>query len=151
MQLQKFTQEGSIYTLKKYLTFKIIILVGTSVMVAIGWKADMPFLTWLFGILTVLNLITMLTDKLTIDTQSKVIKARMGIYMQYFEIPFDKIINFEVFTMTINFIRSGVYLNVYHENTKGKEKVKKLAQSMSKKYIQEVLNEIDEILEHDKR
>lgn len=151
MQLQKFIQEGPVYTLKKNLTFKIIVLVGTTAMIVLGWKSDIVFLVWLFGILTLLNLITMLTDKLTIDTQSKIIKGKTGIYMQSFEIPFDKIINFEVFTMTTNFIRTGIYLNVYYENTNGKEKVKKLAQSMSKKYIQEVLNEIDEILEHDKR
>lgn len=146
-QFKYFEQEGSVYRFKPQYIVKIVIAV---IIAALTWlfyfKLDAPIFASIVGLLGIMVVITLFTDKFEIDTNRKEINLRQGIYMQSRNIPFDKFINFEMLTMTTNFIRSGVHLNLNYYNDKGKEKVMKVAQSMSKMHIQKIINEVDEIL-----
>lgn len=145
-QYKYFSQEGGVYKFKPQTVYKIVIMVLLLIVSIFCWKADIPFLVLLFGALAVMIIVTLFTDKFEIDTQSKMINLRQGIYMQSRNVPFDKIVTFEMLTTTTNFVRSSVALNLYYLNDKGKEKVMKVAQGISKTHIQNILNEVDEIL-----
>lgn len=150
-QFKYFEQEGDIYKFKPQYIVKIVIAVLVATLTWLFYfKLDAPIFATILLLLVIMVVITLFTDKFEIDTNLKEINLRQGIYMQSKIIPFDKFINFEMFTMTTNFIRSGVHLNLYYYNEKGKEKVMKVAQSMSKMHIQKILNEIDEILENER-
>jgi hypothetical protein len=110
------------------------------------WKIEVKWMVAVFALLIVMILITLFTDKFQIDTNHKVINLRQGIYMQSREVPFDRIVTFEMLTTTTNFVRSSVVLNLYYLNDKGKEKVMKVAQGISKTHMQNILNEVDEIM-----
>lgn len=147
-QYKYFEKEGSVYKFKPQYIVKILIAV---LVAGLTWlfyfKLDAPIFASILLLLVLMVVITLFTDKFEIDTHGKEINLRQGIYMQRRNITFDKIIGFEMFTTSINFIRSSVALNLYYENDNGKEKVMKVAQSMSKMHIQKIINEVDEILE----
>ena len=147
-QLEYFTKESGTYKFKPKIAFKIIMSILLLGVVIAGYTTKVPAFSWLFGILLVMIVVTIFTDKFEIDTNRKMIVLRQGIYMQSRSVPFDKIVGFEMFTTSVNLVRSSVALNLYYENEKGKEKVIKVAQSMSKKHIQKIMNEVDDILEH---
>ena len=148
-QFKYFTQEGSLYKFKPQTVYKIVIMVLLLALSIFCWKADITFLVLLFCTLAVMIIFTLFTDKFEIDTQSKMIYIRQGIYMQTRNVPFDKIVTFEMLTTTTNFVRSSVALNLYYLNDNDKEKVIKVAQGISKTHMQKILNEIDEIMGHE--
>lgn len=149
MDFKYFTNESGVYKFKAQTLFKFIICFLLFGLVIAGWLLKATVISWLFGILLIMVVITIFVDKFEIDTNRKIINVKQGIMMQGGEVSFERIINFEMLTTTTNFIRSSVQLNLYYFNDKGKEKVVKVAVGMSKKHMQNILNEIDEILEND--
>ncbi|WP_300672431.1 hypothetical protein [Soonwooa sp.] len=145
-QYKYFSQEGSSYSFKPQYIVKSAIVLMLIGLCWVFWKVDIKWMVAVFALLSVMIIITLFTDKFQIDTNHKVINLRQGIYMQSREVPFDKIITFEMLTTTTNFIRSSVVLNLYYLNDKGKEKVMKVAQGISKTHMQNILNEVDEIM-----
>lgn len=145
-QYKYFSQEGSSYSFKPQYIVKSAIVLMLIGLCWVFWKVDIKWMVAVFALLSVMIIITLFTDKFQIDTNHKVINLRQGIYMQSREVPFDKIVTFEMLTTTTNFIRSSVVLNLYYLNDKGKEKVMKVAQGISKTHMQNILNEVDEIM-----
>lgn len=146
-QYKYFEKEGSVYKFKPQTVYKAIIAILVFGLAIFCWITDVKILAGIFALLCSMIVVTMFSDKFEINTNKETIELKQGIYMQSRSIPFDKIIGFEMFTTSINFIRSSVALNLYYENDNGKEKVMKVAQSMSKMHIQKIINEVDEILE----
>ena len=150
-QYKYFSQEGSLYKFKPQIIYKVVILILLVGLCIMCWKIDTKPLIFLFGILAAMIAVTLFTDKFEIDTNHKVINLRQGIYMQSREVPFDRIVTFEMLTTTTNFVRSSVVLNLYYLNDKGKEKVMKVAQGISKTHMQNILNEVDEIMGYEQQ
>lgn len=150
-QYKYFSQEGSSYFFKPQYIVKSVIALMLVGLCWVFWKIEVKWMVAVFALLIVMILITLFTDKFQIDTNHKVINLRQGIYMQSREVPFDRIVTFEMLTTTTNFVRSSVVLNLYYLNDKGKEKVMKVAQGISKTHMQNILNEVDEIMGYEQQ
>lgn len=141
-----FTQEGNSYKYNEPKTIKIILILLFVGLAVVSYNKNAIPITKFWAALILSGLITMLTNKFVIDTDRKLIHAKCGIFMSSKTIPFDKIVDFEILTSSVNFIPSAVFINIYYTNTKGKEKLAKAVQAFSKTRIQNVLNEVDEIM-----
>ena|SRR5690554_1167319 len=146
MNLKHFTKEGNIYKMKVQKTFAII-LIGGLLLVAYGsYYAEISTLPWVFFALAVLSAVAIASKKLEIDLDKGEIRSKIGLVKPAVVIPIDKIQNFELFSMSQNFIRTNTALNVYYINKNGKEKSAGIAQGFTLKAMQNILNEIEEIL-----
>jgi|SRR5690554_4820640 len=149
MNLKHFTKEGNVYTMKPQFGMAII-LIGGLLLVAFGsYYADIMGLMWVMLALAVLSFLAIMTKKLTIDMNKKEIHAKVGLVKPAVVIPIDSIQNFELYSLSQNFIRTNTALNVYYINKKGKEKSSGIAQGFTTSAMQNILNEIEEILAND--
>ncbi len=147
--MKHFTQDGNLYKKKAQITVNIILVVGLLVIAYAGYYAKAPAMMWVFLGLAVFSFLGTITQRLVIDLDNRVISGKMALLKPSFRIPIDNIQNFELYSLSQNFIRTNTALNLYYINDKGKEKVTSIAQAFSMKPIQNILNEIEEILEKD--
>src|SRR5690554_1429812 len=149
MNLKHFTKEGNVYSMKTQKTFAIILIGGLLLVTFATYYAEMPTLPWVFLVLAILSAISIISKKLTIDMNKKEIHAKVGLVKPAVVIPIDSIQNFELYSLSQNFIRTNTALNVYYINKKGKEKSSGIAQGFTTSAMQNILNEIEEILAND--
>lgn len=140
-------ESAGLYKMKQSAGFAIVV-VGALLLFAFGAMA--AGLTWAAVVMilfAVLGIMGFVNRKVLIDMNRKVIKGKRGIIVPEYEIPFDKIQNWEFHSMNyLGFLTVNTSLNLYYLNEAGKEKVETLAIGFRKAYIQKVKNEIDQIL-----
>lgn len=150
-QLKYFTQEGNIYKMKVKYGFSIFLIAVMLGFTVVGIRTNNQPVIWIFAVLTILIFLSLMTRSLTVDMNKRQIKSKIAFLRPNIEVSIDDIQNFELFTVKNNFITTNVYLNVIYVK-KGKEKAVSIAQGFTKKPMQNVLNEIEEIFEkHDNK
>ncbi|PZP45707.1 MAG: hypothetical protein DI598_12965 [Pseudopedobacter saltans] len=146
--MKYFEQQGSVYVKKKNYTFPVILCIILLVVAFWGFKSESMGVFWVFIILTAIFIASAMTQKLIVDVSSQTVEAKFGLIKPLAKVSFADIQTFEVLTTSVNFIRSSVYLNMYYMKN-GKEKCVAIAQSYSKKNIQDVYNELQDILNNE--
>lgn len=149
MNLKHFKKEGNVYTMKPQYAMAIILIGGLLLFAFGAYYAAIMGLMWVMLALAVLSFWAIRTKKLSIDKNKRVIYAKNGLVQPAVIISIDSIQNFELYSLSQNFIRTNTALNVYYRNENGKEKSVGIAQGFTLSAMQSILNEIEEILADD--
>lgn len=139
-----FRKEGNRYIMKRQYGFNLVIVSGLAIMTGIGFNSDNKAMMWIFGILAMLCLLSVFTEKMEIDLDEKVMLIKRGLIRPEIRIPFSDITNYEMSRLIYIFIPVNTALNVWYSSS-GKEKVAIVAQGFSKSALQRILNDIEEI------
>ncbi|KFF06446.1 hypothetical protein [Flavobacterium reichenbachii] len=147
--LQKFTKIENQYVMKRQHGFGLIVVLGMAAFAFAGLWFKNTAMIWIFGILTVLCLISIFVNHVVIDISRREIIIKNGLMIPPVQIPFDNIVNFELVRMKQYFITINVSLNLYYLKNE-KEQCSGIAQGLTTRSMQNLLNEIQEILkEHE--
>ncbi|UIR57098.1 hypothetical protein LZQ00_04615 [Sphingobacterium sp. SRCM116780] len=146
-QLKHFTQEGHVYKLKPQYVFNSIFITLLLLVAALGAYMQEPMMMWIPLIVAILAGISMFNKSLIIDMNNKEIRVRKGLIPIAATIPITDIQNFELFAMKQLLITTNTMLNVYYLKNE-KRKSANLAQGFTKKAMQNILNEIQEIIDY---
>jgi hypothetical protein len=138
--LQKFTKKGNQYVMKRQYGFGLIIVFGMAALAFAG--------IWIFGILTVLCLISLFINHVVLDMNRKVILIKNGLIIPPVQIPLSDFVNFELVRIKQYFVTINVSLNLYYLKN-GKEQCTGIAQGFTTRAMQNLLNEIHEIIKTD--
>ena len=65
--LQKFTKKGNQYVMKRQYGFGLIVVFGMAALAFVGIGLKKPVMIWIFGILTLLCLISLFINYVVID------------------------------------------------------------------------------------
>ncbi|RZJ52079.1 MAG: hypothetical protein EOO44_12915 [Flavobacterium sp.] len=144
--LKKFSLNGEQYVMKRQYGFGLIIVFAMAALAFAGIWFKNSIMVWIFGILTVLCLISIFLNHVVIDISRKEIIIKNGLIIPPVQIHFDDFVNFELVKMKQYFITTNVSLNLYYLKN-GKEKCTGIAQGLTTRSMQNLLNEIQEILE----
>jgi hypothetical protein len=146
--LQKFTKKGNQYVMKRQYGFGLIIVFGMAALAFAGIWLKKPVMIWIFGILTVLCLISLFINHVVLDMNRKVILIKNGLIIPPVQIPLSDFVNFELVRIKQYFVTINVSLNLYYLKN-GKEQCTGIAQGFTTRAMQNLLNEIHEIIKTD--
>ncbi|MEL1252976.1 hypothetical protein AAEO57_04250 [Flavobacterium sp. DGU38] len=143
--LQKFTKNGNQYVMKRQYGFGLFVVLGMAAFAFAGVLTKNTTMIWIFGILTVVCLISIFINHVVIDMNQKEILIKNALIIPPVRIPFSDFVNFEVVRTTQYFITINVSLNLYYMKN-GKELCSGVAQGLTARSMQNLLNEIQEII-----
>lgn len=146
--MKHFTQAGNIYTFKQQRAFNAIIILLTLVFAFLGYYANLPALMWICLAVAVLMALAVAKNKLYIDMDKREIHIKVGLVKPVTSIPLENIETFEFGSLRYIFVRINVSLTLYYMED-GKERSLLIAQGLSKKAMQDIYNEIQEIIGDD--
>lgn len=146
--LQKFTKKGNQYVMKRQYGFGLFVVLGMAAFAFAGIWMKNTTMIWIFGILTVLCLISIFINHVVIDMNQKEILIKNALIIPLIRIPFSDFVNFEVVRTTQYFVTINVSLNLYYLKN-GKEQCCGVAQGLTARSMQNLLNEIEEIIKAD--
>ncbi|NML39560.1 EbsA family protein [Chitinophaga sp. G-6-1-13] len=144
-QPKRFTREGNVYKMKPQYGFSIIAIALALGLAYLGFHIKSPAVVWIFLALAVIFILSAFTKSLVVDMDKKVINAKMALIKPAYTIPIEDIQHFELYSLRTNFITTNTTLNVYFLKD-GKEKSASLAQGITKRAMQNILNDIEEII-----
>ncbi|MFB9109295.1 hypothetical protein [Flavobacterium gyeonganense] len=146
--LQKFTKNGNQYVMKRQYGFGLIVVFGMAAFAFAGVLISNTAMIWIFGILTVLCLISVFINHVVIDMGQREILIKNALIIPPVRIPLSDFVNFEVVRTTQYFVTINVSLNLYYMKN-GKEQCSGIAQGFTARSMQNLLNEIQEIINTD--
>ncbi|MDQ5929951.1 MAG: hypothetical protein QG594_1733 [Bacteroidota bacterium] len=146
--LQKFTKNGNQYVMKRQYGFGLIVVFGMAAFAFGGVLISNTAMIWIFGILTILCLISIFINHVVIDMGQKEILIKNALIIPPVRIPLSDFVNFEVVRTTQYFVTINVSLNLYYMKN-GKEQCSGIAQGFTARSMQNLLNEIQEIINTD--
>lgn len=98
--LQKFTKNGNQYVMKRQYGFGLFVVLGMAAFAFAGIWMKNTTMIWIFGILTVLCLISIFINHVVIDMNQKEILIKNALIIPPIRIPFSDFVNFEVVRTT---------------------------------------------------
>lgn len=146
--LQKFTKNGNQYVMKRQYGFGLIVVFGMAAFAFAGVLISNSAMIWIFGILTILCLISVFINHVVIDMNQKEILIKNALIIPPVRISLSDFVNFEVVRTTQYFVTINVSLNLYYMKN-GKEQCSGVAQGFTSRSMQNLLNEIQEIINTD--
>jgi hypothetical protein len=146
--LQKFTKNGNQYVMKRQYGFGLIVVFGMAAFAFAGVLINNTAMIWIFGILTILCLISVFINHVVIDMDQKEILIKNALILPPVRIPLSDFVNFEVVRTTQYFFTINVSLNLYYMKN-GKEQCSGIVQGFTARSMQNLLNEIQEIINTD--
>jgi hypothetical protein len=146
--LQKFTKNGNQYVMKRQYGFGLIVVFGMAAFAFGGVLISNTAMIWIFGILTILCLISVFINHVVIDMDQKEILIKNALIIPPVRISLSDFVNFEVVRTTQYFVTINVSLNLYYMKN-GKEQCSGIAQGFTARSMQNLLNEIQEIINTD--
>ncbi|MBO9592784.1 MAG: hypothetical protein J7599_07730 [Niabella sp.] len=144
--LKHFTAEGNVYKMKPsyFLPVAIIILLPL-LSYFILREGKYPVIGWLLLALAVLGFLGMISRSLVIDLNTREIRAKAALLRPAVRIPLSDFQNFELHQIKQGFVTTNTSLNICYLKD-GKTKRALIAQSVTTRAMQRILNEIDEII-----
>jgi hypothetical protein len=146
--LQKFTKNGNQYVMKTQYGFALFVVFGMLTLTFAGIGMKNTAMIWIFGILTILCTISIFINHVVIDMDQKEILIKNALIIPPVRIPLRDFVNFEVVRTTQYFVTINVSLNLYYMKN-GKEQCSGVAQGLTARSMQNLLNEIQEIINTD--
>ncbi|MCJ8154407.1 hypothetical protein MKJ01_11605 [Chryseobacterium sp. SSA4.19] len=143
--IRNFRKEGNRYVLKRQYGFTMIIVLGLTVMAWLGYHSDNKAMLWIFGILAALCLLSVFTERMVIDMDQKALFIKRGLIKPEVRIPFSDITNYQLSRLIYIFVPVNTSLNVEYICS-DKMMFAIVAQGFSKRAMQSILNDIEEII-----
>jgi len=143
--MRYFNQEGNVYRIKRNYVLEIIVSTILIALAVAGLITPLTALAWIFGPFAVLYLLAVSLRRVEIDMNQKALIVKSGIFNPLVQIPFTDFLTFELMKMSQYFITTNTALNLRYAKN-GKEKVVGIAQGLTSRAMQNILNEIDEII-----
>lgn len=144
-QPKNFTREGNLYKMKPQYGFYIFAIALALGLAYLGFYIKSPATLWIFLALAVIFILSALTRSLVVDMDRKEINVKMALIRPTYTIPIADIQHFELYSLKQNLITTNTTLNVYYLKD-GKEKSTALAQGFTKRAMQHILNDIEDII-----
>ncbi len=145
-ELNYFTRLGNVYTMKRQYVHGFTVVAGFCMFALVGPFIDLPEMTWIFGVIAILSLISIYRKKVVIDLAGGEIVAKSGLINSPVHIPLQNFQNFQLVRTTQYFITLNTSLHIiYHQN--GEQKYAIIAQGFTTGSMQKIMNEMVEILE----
>ncbi|MBC9933135.1 hypothetical protein [Chitinophaga qingshengii] len=144
-QPKKFIKEGNVYKMKPQHTYNAVAIGLCLGLAYLGFRIHSSIFMWVFIVCTAIFVLSALSKSLVVDMDNKAINVKMSLLKPAMVIPFESIQHFELYTLKTNFITTNVTLNVYFLKD-GKEKSAGLAQGFTKRSMQNLLNDIEDII-----
>ncbi|GEJ45963.1 MULTISPECIES: hypothetical protein [unclassified Chryseobacterium] len=140
---KNFKKVGNRYILKRQYGFGILIVTGLAVMAWVGYNSDNKAMMWIFGIFAAICFLSIYTERMVIDLDAKTLFIKRGLKAEI-SIPFSDIGHYQMSRLIYIFIPVNTSLNVCYF-TAGEEKFAIVAQGLSKRAMQDILNDIEAI------
>ncbi len=141
--IKNFRREGNRYVLRRQYGFGIVLVTGLAVMAWLGYHSDNQVMMWIFGIFALLCFLSIYTERMVIDLDAEALLIKRGLKPEI-RIPFSDIANYQMNRLIYIFVPVNTSLNVRYFSG-NKEKFATVAQGLSKKGMQRILNDIEEI------
>lgn len=148
-QLKYFTRHGNLYTMKRRQGFSLIVVIGLIAAAIGGIYAHLPALTWICGVLTILFILAIILRRVVIDMDNNQFFIKSGLLHGGTNIRFEDLVHFQLASVKQNFITINTSLNILYIKD-GKEKSLVIAEGFTIRAMQQVLNEIEEIMHHER-
>jgi hypothetical protein len=142
-----FTEQGNQYVMKRRYGFALVISVILALCGIGGYVAHMPVVMWISAGVVILFLVSMARESTVIDLAQREMVLTKGLFARKAVVPLDAILQFEMVRVTHTLITVNTSLNVWYRRD-GKEKVAMVSNGFTKRAMQNVLNEIEEIIKH---
>ena len=141
-----FTAEGNVYKMRpSYFLPIALIIVLPALSLFILREGKYPVVGWLLLAMALLGFAGMITRSLVIDLNTGEIRAKAALLRPAVRIPLSDFQNFELHQLKQGFFTTNTSLNIcYLKN--GKTKRALIAQGVTTRAMQRILNEIDEII-----
>ncbi|WP_293939875.1 hypothetical protein [Sphingobacterium sp. UBA5996] len=141
--IKNFKKDGNRYILKRQYGFGILIVAGLTVLAWFGYTSNNAAMMWIFGIFAALCFLSIYTERMVIDLDEKALFIKRGLKAETC-IPFSDIAHYQMSRLIYIFIPVNTSLNVRYFSA-GEEKFAIVAQGLSKRAMQDILNDIEEI------
>ncbi|MBZ4037594.1 hypothetical protein K6T82_22725 [Flavobacterium sp. 17A] len=145
-EFRKFTKNENQYVMKTQYGFGLVVVAGMAAFTIGGIYIKNTAMIWIFGVLTVLCLISIFQQSFSIDMDRREFVIKNGLINKPVQIPITDFINFELVKVKQNLITTNVSLNLYYRKD-NKEKCTGIAQGFTTKSMQILMNEINDIIE----
>jgi hypothetical protein len=142
-----FTEQGNQYSMKRRYGYALIISIIFALCGFGGYVAHMPVVMWMAAGVTVLFLVSIGRESTVIDLTQREMVLTKGLLARKTIVPLDAILHFEMVRVTHTLITVNTSLNVWYSRD-GKEKVAMVSNGITRRAMQNLLNEIEEILKH---
>lgn len=144
-ELTKFEKSGNQFVMKRQYGFGLLVVIGMLAFTIGGIYYKNTAVIWIFGILTILCLISIWAQSFIIDLDKNAFIIKNGLINKPVEIPVADFVNFELVKVKQNLITTNVSLNLYYIKN-DKEKCTGIAQGFTTRSMQKLMNEINAIL-----
>lgn len=144
--LKHFTAEGNVYKMKpSYFLPIALIIVLPLLSYFILQEGKYPVIGWLVLGFAILGFAGMISRSLIIDLNNQEIRAKAALLRPAVRIPLADFQNFELHQLKQGFFTTNTSLNICYLKD-GKTKRALIAQGVTTRAMQRILNEIDEII-----
>ena len=142
---KNFIKNGNRFILKRQYGFGLIIVIGLSAMAFAGLVSDNHIMTWIFGSIAFLCMISIFTERFEINIDEQVMIIKRGLIKPADRISINDELHFELSSLVYIFIPVNVSLCARYISQE-EEKVSIVAQGFTNHSMQSVLNDIEEII-----
>jgi hypothetical protein len=142
-----FTQQGNRYVMKKRYGFALVISIIFALCAIGGYVARLPGVMWGAAALGILFLVSIARESVVIDLAQREIVLTKGLLARKTIVPLAGLQHFEMVRMTHTLITVSTSLNAWYIQD-SQDKVALISNGITRRAMQNVLNEIEEILKH---
>ncbi|WP_300596243.1 hypothetical protein [Niabella sp.] len=144
--LKHFTAEGNVYKMKpSYLLPITLIVILPLLSYLILREGKYPVIGWIVLVMAILGFSGMISRSLVIDLNTREIRAKAALLRPAVRIPLADFQNFELHQLKQGLFTTNTSLNICYLKD-GKTKRALIAQGVTTRAMQRILNEIDEII-----
>lgn len=144
--LKHFTSEGHVYKMKPSYVLPIALLI---ILVPLGYfilrEGKYPVIGWLVLAFAILGFAGIISRSLVIDLNEQEIRAKAALLRPAVRIPLADFQNFELHQLKQGLFTTNTSLNICYLKD-GKTKRALIAQGITTRAMQRILNEIEEII-----
>lgn len=143
---QFYKKDGTLYVFKNQPVFISILVILFFIAAGLAYKYRIPFLGLFLIAVGILIIINFFAKKLVIDPQRKTITGKHSIFVPAKTYSFQDFTGFQILVMRyMGLIRTNVILSI-HFNANGKDEKLTIGQSLTRKAIQKMVNETEDIM-----
>ncbi|MBT1712184.1 hypothetical protein KK062_28340 [Fulvivirgaceae bacterium PWU5] len=142
-----FTEQRNQYVMNRRYGFALFISIILAVSGFGGYVGNMPWVMWMAAGVTMLFLVSIGRESTVIDLAQREMVLTKGLFARKTIVPLDAILQFEMVRVTHTLITVNTSLNVWYSRD-GKPKVAMVCNGITRRAMQNLLNEIEEIIKH---
>lgn len=143
---QFYKKDGTLYVFKNQPVFISILVILFFIAAGLTYKYGIPLLGLFLIAVGILIIVNFFAKKLVIDPQRRTITGKHSIFVPAKTYSFQDFTGFQMLVMRyMGLIRTNVILSI-HFNVNGKDEKLTIGQSLTRKGIQKMVNETEDIM-----